>query len=78
MFKDLRLKARIDNFTEDNFAILDVGGLKIEWPRLKLPDGLGIGDTLILEALNETQAKKKNKLLAQEILNEILEVQESD
>lgn len=74
MFGDTRLKAKIDNFTNDNFAILDIAGLKIEWPKNKIPEGVGIGDTIILEALNEEQAKKKDKALAQAILDEILNI----
>ena len=72
MFGDTRLKAKIDNFTDDNFAILDVAGLKVEWPKNKIPDGLGIGDTIILESFSEEEIKKKDRQIAQNILDEIL------
>jgi hypothetical protein len=72
MFRDSRLKARIDSFTEDNFAILDISGLKIEWPLEKIPDGTGIGDWLYLEAYTSDQIKQKDKRNAQALLDEIL------
>ena len=72
MFGDTRLKAKIDNFTDDNFAILDIAGLKIEYPKNKIPDGLGIGDTIVLESFSEKEIKKKDKQIAQNILDEIL------
>lgn len=72
MFKDTRTKAKIDNFTDDNFVILDIEGLKIDWPKNKIPDGLGIGDSFIFEAFTEDEIKKKDKQIAQGILDEIL------
>ena len=52
--------------------ILDIAGLKVEWPKSKIPEGSGIGDEIIIQTMTCEQAKMKNRALAQAILDDIL------
>jgi len=71
MFTDKKIRAKIVEFREDK-AILELGSDKIEWPASKLPQGKGIGDVVVLEAKAPEKTVKKDKVVAKEIINQIL------
>ena len=71
MFFDKKIKAKILEF-KDKKAILELDDAKIEWPESKLPQNKGIGDTIILEAKSPEEIATKDKVVAKEILNQIL------
>lgn len=71
MFFDKKIKAKIIEFKEDR-AVLEFDKRQIDWPANKLPQNKGIGDIIILEAKSPEETAKKDKAIASEILNQIL------
>ncbi|MFH1233718.1 MAG: DUF3006 domain-containing protein [Patescibacteria group bacterium] len=66
------IKMTIDRFEGDKAVLKAVDGCSAVWPKNKLPDQAHEGMVLAFEIGEEKAMEIKNKKLAKDILNEIL------
>ena len=68
----MNIKATIDRFENDKAILITKDKIEIIWPKNKLPENASEGIVLNIDIFNDKESTKKNKELAKEILNEIL------
>ncbi|KKQ60440.1 MAG: hypothetical protein US81_C0021G0009 [Parcubacteria group bacterium GW2011_GWE2_38_18] len=61
---------------EGEMAVLKAEGFTINWPINKLPKEVREGQALNFQIATKEEAEMKNKKLAKDLLNEILNVKE--
>ncbi|MBU0637104.1 MAG: DUF3006 domain-containing protein [Patescibacteria group bacterium] len=66
------IKITIDRIENDKAVLKTTDGYSIIWPKNKLPDKTHEGMILVFEVEEEKIMEIKNKKLAKDILNEIL------
>ncbi|MFA5197240.1 MAG: DUF3006 domain-containing protein [Patescibacteria group bacterium] len=69
------VRAVIDRF-ENNLAVLMVDGLKILWPKDKLPKSFHEGEVIVFQILADHEADKDREQRAKDLLNELLKDEE--
>ncbi len=65
------LKTTIDRI-EGEYAVLVYGKEQLLWPKDKLPAHAKEGDTLVLTAKRDVDARKDREELAKTVINELL------
>ncbi|MFH1661897.1 MAG: DUF3006 domain-containing protein [Candidatus Falkowbacteria bacterium] len=71
----MNIKLTIDRFEGDKTVLITEDGQSIIWPKDKLPEKIHEGMILNFEINTDSDAEEKNKKLAKDILNEILDVE---
>jgi len=70
------IELKIDKLEDDKVILKSEDNDTIIWPRNKLPRDIKEG-SLLAFAINDNQEKEEKKDLAKDILNEILDVDDS-
>lgn len=69
----MNIKLTIDRVEEDRAVLMDDDGNQIVWPLDKLPKGSNTeGSVLNFNVMSDEDTEKDKRILAKEILNEIL------
>lgn len=67
------IKAILDRFEGDKAVLKTAAGANIVWPKDKLPAGINEGAALAFDITTDDEFKNKQKKLAKDIINELLE-----